>query len=301
MTSHDDRFVHYLHAKESVDDRALHRPTLASLIDRLEARAESRSGQPLRVVSVGAGTGAMCRRLLSWGVFDAHDEIKYVMVDRKRGMADHAAAAFAKWARAAGWTAEPTPDGFRIERHGRSVSLTYVTSDLFEAMTVLPKAIDLVVAHAVLDVLPLRRAVDALLSRLTDEGLFYAPITFDGRTAFRPSHPDDDAVLGAYHETMRGGERAGPDTGSDLLSVLPDLGAPVVAAGGSDWVVHPPHDDEARIFLDRVLGFVEESVGESAAVDRESLDRWLEARHDDLAGDELAYVAHNLDVLAELD
>ncbi|AFK18860.1 SAM-dependent methyltransferase [Haloferax mediterranei ATCC 33500] len=301
MTRHDEQFVRYLHAKETVDDRALHRPTLAHLIDLLEERAESHPDEPLRVVSVGSGTGSMCRRLLSWGVFDAHDEIKYIMVDRKQGMADQAAAAFAEWSHGAGWTAEPTTDGFRIERHGRRVSLTYVTSDLFEAMTVLPKAIDLVIAHAVVDILPLRRAVESLLSRLTDEGILYAPVTFDGRTSFRPAHEADDEIIAAYHETMRGDERAGPDTGSDLFSVLPSLGAPVVAAGGSDWVVHPPHDDDERVFLDRILGFVEESVIESDRVDDETLDHWLKARHGQLASDELAYIAHNVDVLAQLE
>ncbi|ELZ91433.1 hypothetical protein C440_14004 [Haloferax mucosum ATCC BAA-1512] len=299
MTRHDEQFVRYLRAKESVDDRALHRPTLAHLIDSLEARAESRPDEPLRVVSVGSGTGAMCRRLLSWGVFDTHDEIKYIMVDRKQGMADQAAAAFAEWSHGAGWTAEPTADGFRIERHGRSVSLTYVTSDLFDAMTVLPQAIDLVIAHAVLDILPLRRAVKALLSRLTDGGLLYAPVTFDGRTSFRPAHEADTEIIDAYHDTMRDDERSGPDTGSDLFSVLPALGAPVVAAGGADWVVHPPHEDDERIFLDRILGFVEESLTDADRVADEPLDDWLKARHEQLASDELSYIAHNIDVLAQ--
>ncbi|KTG13326.1 SAM-dependent methyltransferase [Haloferax profundi] len=300
MTRHDDAFVRYLRSKESVDDRALHRPTLADLGDRLEDHAESNPGEPLRVVSVGAGTGAMCRRLLSWGVFDAHDDIKYVMVDRRKGMADQAAKAFAKWSHAAGWSAEPTRDGFRIERHGRRVSLTYVTSDLFDAMSALPKALDLVIAHAVFDLLPLRRAVDSLVSRLVDGGYLYAPITFDGRTAFRPSHEADDEVLAAYHETMRDGDSAGTDAGADLLSVLPQFGANVVSAGGSDWVVHPEHDGHERVFLDRILGFVEESVGGAEAVDDETLERWLATRHQQLERGTLSYIAHNVDVLARL-
>ncbi|KAB1196640.1 MULTISPECIES: SAM-dependent methyltransferase [Haloferax] len=300
MTRHDDPFVRYLRSKEAIDDRALHRPTLAELGDRLGRRADSKPGEPLRVVSVGAGTGAMCRRLLSWGVFDGHDEIKYVMVDRRKGMADEAAAAFAKWARAAGWAASPTKDGFRIERHGRQVSLTYMTSDLFDAMSALPRAIDLAIGHAVFDLLPLRRAVSTILSRVVDGGYLYAPITFDGRTAFRPAHDADDDVVAAYHETMRDGESAGPETGSDLLSVLPELGARVIGAGGSDWVVHPEHDDHERVFLDHILGFFEQSLGKSDAVDDETLREWLATRHRQVETDELSYVAHNLDILAQL-
>ncbi|KAB1188799.1 MULTISPECIES: SAM-dependent methyltransferase [Haloferax] len=301
MTRHDDPFVRYLRSKEAVDDRALHRPTLADLGDRLEEHAESNPGEPLRVVSVGAGTGAMCRRLLSWGVFDAHDDIKYVMVDRRKGMADQAAKEFAKWSHAAGWAAVPTKDGFRIERHGRRVSLTYVTSDLFDAMSALPKAIDLVIAHAVFDLLPLRRAVDSLVSRLVAGGYLYAPITFDGRTAFGPPHDADDDILDAYHETMRDGDSAGPDTGSALLSVLPEFGADIVSAGGSDWVVHPEHDDHERIFLDRILGFVEQSVGDVDSVDDDELKRWLATRHRQLEFGELSYIAHNIDILSQLD
>ncbi|WP_416839323.1 SAM-dependent methyltransferase [Haloferax sp. DFSO52] len=300
MTRHDDPFVRYLRSKEAIDDRALHRPTLADLGDRLDRHGQDHPSQPLRVVSIGAGTGAMCRRLLSWGVLDGHDQIKYVMVDRREGIADKAAAAFAEWARAAGWAASPTKDGFRIERHGREVSLTYMTSDLFDAMSALPKAIDLVIAHAVFDLLPLRRAITTVLSRVVDGGYLYAPITFDGRTAFRPAHDADDEIIAAYHETMRDGDSSGPDAGSNLLAALPEFGANVVSAGGSDWVIHPKHDSDERVFLAHILGFVEQSLGESDAVDEETLSEWLSTRHRQIETDELSYIAHNLDILAQL-
>lgn len=303
MTRPDERFVRYLDAKEPVDDNALHRPTLARLKDLLEVRAESRPGEPLRIVSVGAGTGAMCRRLLSWGVFDAHDDIKYVMVDKEEGLSDRAAAAFARWSPAAGWNATPTKNGFRIERHGRRVDLTYITGDLFDATAVLPRAIDLVIAHAVFDLLPLRRATDALVSRLTDGGLVYAPITFDGRSSFQPAHDADEAVLDAYHETMSDGDRNGATAGSDLFSVLPDAGLSLISAGGSDWVVHPPYDENEPVFLDQILRFVEDSVRNEADEDAgdEELDSWLNARHRQLETDSLTYIAHNVDILAQLD
>ncbi|MFC7203886.1 SAM-dependent methyltransferase [Haloferax namakaokahaiae] len=312
MTRHDERFVRYLEAKEPVDDHALHRPTLARLNDLLEARAESRPGKPLRVVSVGAGTGAMCRRLLSWGVFDSHDDIKFVMVDKQEGLADRAAAAFARWAPAAGWEATPTKNGFRIERHGRRVELTYITGDLFDATSLLPRALDLVIAHAVFDLLPLKRATESLVSRLTDRGLVYAPITFDGHTSFRPAHEADDRILDAYHETMRAEDHNGSTTGSDLFSAFTSAGLSLVEAGGSDWVVHPPYDDHAPAFLDQILHFVEQSLTETgnAGVDGESieddefqtdLDSWLRTRHRQLETESLTYIAHNVDVLAQLD
>ncbi|WP_396613029.1 SAM-dependent methyltransferase [Haloferax sp. S1W] len=301
MTRHDERFVRYLKSKEVVDDRALHRPTMSTLVDELSDRADARPGEPLRVVSVGAGTGAMCRRFLSWGVFDAYDDVKYVMVDRRKGMADRAAAAFAEWSQEAGWEAAPTVDGFQIERHGRRVSLTYVTGDLFDATVVLPKAIDLAIAHAVLDVLPLNRAIESLVSRLTEDGLFYAPITFDGRTTFRPSHNADDEILDAYHDSMEDENSSGAETGSDLLSALPMADTSILSAGGSDWVVHPPYSDEERFFLSRILGFVKESVGSNGGVGETTLRGWLDTRHKQLEAEELTYVAHNLDVLAKLD
>ncbi|WP_410765065.1 SAM-dependent methyltransferase [Haloferax sp. DFSO60] len=323
MTRHDERFVRYLEAKEPVDDHALHRPTLARLSDLLEARAESRPGKPLRVVSVGAGTGAMCRRLLSWGVFDSHDDIKYVMVDKQEGLADRAAAAFARWAPAAGWEATPTKNGFRIERHGRRVDLTYITGDLFDATAVLPQAIDLVIAHAVFDLLPLKRATESLVSRLTERGLVYAPITFDGHTSFRPSHQSDERVLDAYHETMQTEDHNGATTGSDLFSVFPAVGLSLVSAGGSDWTIHPPYDDTDPVFLDQILRFVEQSLtdegveateqegerdgttvsdgGESNDEFQDELQTWLSTRHRQLERESLTYIAHNVDLLAQLD
>ena len=87
------------------------------------------------------------------------------------------------------------------------------------------------------------RAARACSARWLPGGAYWFTINFDGESIFQPDHPRDDAVLGAYHRTMdervRYGRPAGESrTGRRLFGHLRAAGAPPLAAGSSDWVVH---------------------------------------------------------------
>src|SRR4029078_11859535 len=82
-----------------------------------------------------------------------------------------------------------------------------------------------------------------LLRLVVPGGLIWFPINFDGETIFEPQHPDDALLMKIYHRSMdqrvRYGRTAGDSrTGRHLFRHLVDAGATVLAAGGSDWVVH---------------------------------------------------------------
>jgi hypothetical protein len=81
----------------------------------------------------------------------------------------------------------------------------------------------------------------------------------------------------------------------------------VLAAGGSDWVVHPRDDDypdDEAYFLHHLVRTVEGALvdetglTEETGLDDDAFAEWVAARHRDVAAGELALVAHNLDVLA---
>ena len=71
----------------------------------------------------------------------------------------------------------------------------------------------------------------------------------------------------------------------------------------SDWIVHPRdggYPANERHFLSCILSFVEESLSVRPELGRAELRQWLERRRAQLSSGELAFLAHQLDILAEL-
>jgi hypothetical protein len=100
-------------------------------------------------------------------------------------------------------------------------------------------------------------------------------------------------------ERVRHGRPAGESrAGRHLLGHLRAAGAPPLAAGSSDWVVHAGPDgsypDDEDAFLDVVLTTIEDALTER--VEPAVLTGWIAARRHQLAEGELVYIAHQLDV-----
>jgi hypothetical protein len=347
-------FRRYLAAKERVDDRALHRPTL----DRVEADLRDRAGDragPVRILEVGAGLGSMARRLVEWDRLPS--AVEYTAIERQGDLVAAARDRTADWARERygpdAVTGEGTPEApFRLrgDDGDPTVTATFRTADAFafaERAAADGRTFDLAVAAAFVDVVDPEAVLEAV-APLLPNGRLYAPITFDGVTAFGPGRDPDtsEAVLDAYHATMRGPDRGGPRTGRALLGAVPATGGTVVAAGGSDWVVTPPYAGEEAYFLHHLLDTVESAVGDwladesgvtteaaragdergdrsgsepqpqpqprpgpdrdatsSASAEpltSETLSAWVDRRHEEVSEGSLAFLAHNLDVYAEL-
>jgi hypothetical protein len=95
---------------------------------------------------------------------------------------------------------------------------------------------------------------------------------------------------------VRHGRPAGESrAGRHLVGHLRAAGAPPVAVGSSDWVVHAGPDgcypgDEAY-FLGCILRTIEEALPGHPGV-----AGWLAARRRQLAAGDLLYLAHQLDV-----
>jgi hypothetical protein len=309
-------FRRYLEAKETVDDRALHRPTLERFAAGLADRAAD--GDPVRVLEVGAGTGSMLRRLLAWECLPG--TVRYTAVEQQADLAAAARDRTAAWARENEYAVETgTGTGTQepdlvLAGDGRRVEVTVHAADAFafaDRARSDGRHWDAAVAAAFLDVVDAGAAIDSLVPLLPG-GLVWTPVTFDGVTAFEPPSAAgcDRAVRDRYHDTMDRPDRSGSRTGRRLFARFRDAGARVVAAGGSDWVVHPPYPADEAYFLHHVLETVESAVAptldpETDSGGRDSLDRsqlraWADDRHAAVADGELTYVAHNLDVLARV-
>ena len=167
------------------------------------------------------------------------------------------------------------------------------------------KRFDLIVAHALLDLLHLPTALPSLLQMVRPAGLFYFSINFDGATLFLPEVDSglDGRIEALYHRSMdtrvTDGQPSGDSrTGRRLFQALRACGAEVLAAGSSDWVVHPvggayPHDE--AYFLGCILHFVESTLRGHPELDDGEFDDWLSVRRRQVVRGELVYVAHQLD------
>jgi len=281
----DASFIRYLAAKRSVDDRALNRRVWDAMIGA--ARTQSAGGQGPRVLELGGGIGTMIDRVAEEGRLQP---ASWTMIDEQPALI---AAARKRLARNPPFPLELLATGL----------------DAYMAGPFQP--FDLVMASAFLDLLDPPRVLPRMTGLCRPGGHFLFSITFDGLTVFEPEIDRDlDAtIVELYHRTMderiSGGKRSGDSRcGRHLLTLLPRCGCRIVAAGSSDWIVHPAggvYPADERFFLGCILDFFEESLSARPEMDRATLREWLKARREQVARAELVFMAHQMDVLASME
>lgn len=337
MPSLESDYPRYLRSKRSVDDRAVNERVLRRLATELDGRDE------LRVLTLGAGIGGAIERLVERDVFPVDAEVSCTAVDVRESNVRAARERLPEWARSRGYTvtdldaagcadrggdgigsrggeAVETPSGsassrLRIETGSRTIDVDLVVADAFSIVD--DGEWDLLVGQAFLDLFDLADALPRLLSALPPGGLCYFPITFDGGTVFEPAVDpiDPNELERAFHAHI---DRSGGDSraGRHLLTRLPAEGVEVLAAGGSDWVVHA-RDGAYPAEEGTFLRFIVDTVADALADDgddgddrdgrssesvplAEALDAWRERRCEQIESGDLVYVAHQLDVLGRV-
>jgi len=285
-------YARYLAAKTTVDDRALNRHVLAELRRLMPA------GAP-RVLEVGAGLGTMVARLMDWGAVGAGE---YILLDADPELLDRSRRWLSDWAAARGLRCDPLPDGLRVG--DLRVRLLHTELGSYVEADHGARA-DVLIANAVLDLVEVPAVLPGLLRLLVPGGTYWFTINYDGESIFAPGHSHDDQIMRAYHrdmdERIRYGRPAGESrTGRHLFHHLRAAGAPALAAGSSDWVVHAGPDgtyagDEAY-FLRSILNTIHNALRDRPdRVKPADLADWLAERGRQLAAGELVYIAHQLD------
>lgn len=288
-------FQRYLVAKQTVDDRSLNRHVLDALRENLPHRS-------IRVIEAGAGMGNMLGRLLSWNVFTRGD---YVLEDGLRENIRFASERIPMWVAEAGMHLEQPGDGsLRVFDRDHDVRVTLRAQDIFDFIAEHPAPADLLIANALLDLLPLPQSLPKLLSLTAN--LAWLTINIDGLTALEPEiDPALDAKIERLYHASMDTRITGGDSraGRHLFEHLRALGARVLAVGSSDWVVHAVDGrypaDEAY-FLYFILHFFEESLAGHPELEARELEHWLQARRGQIARGELLYIAHQLDYLVQV-
>ncbi|MBN9420243.1 MAG: class I SAM-dependent methyltransferase [Candidatus Eremiobacteraeota bacterium] len=280
-------YTRYLASKKSVDDRALHQGVVAEL------RRQWRGG---RVLEIGAGLGTMVARLLEWELLSGGD---YVLLDVDRQLLLDSRLWLCEWAEGRGLSVVSRDERLELG----DLRVHFVEAEIGDYLSQgLGQPADLLIANAFLDLVEVPATLPGLFRLLVPGGLYWFTINFDGETIFQPDHPYDQEFMRVYHrgmdERVRYGRPAGESRcGRHLYHHLRAAGAPPLASGSSDWVVHARPDglyfgDEAY-FLESILQTVEEGL--RGHVCEEQLAEWMRLRLEQVRSGELLYIAHQID------
>ena len=294
-------FRRYLSSKRSIEARGLNHDVwmqMSEMVNQLEGQ--------VRVIELGAGIGSMALRFLESGLFH---EASYTLVEKEAVYLDEARGSLKSAAKKMGYQINDSQKG-KLDLIGEKakVSFHFAASDVnvyFEDQTQ-RGSVDLLVAHAFLDLLNLDRALAKMFGALRSGGLFYFPINFDGLTSFEPQIDEsfEAELLALYHRTMDermvdGLSSGDSRTGRHLFSAVEAAGGSVIAAGSSDWVVFPQRgryiEDEAY-FLYYILHTIESALSGHPELDAARLKKWLSARREQVEKAELSFIAHQLDI-----
>jgi len=286
-------FPHYLLSKQSVDDRALNKDVLNSLKANLPS-------QPIRVIEVGAGIGTMLGRLIRWDVIR---EAEYILVDEMTENIEYASAWIPQFASEAGLGVERGAENqLRVFDQTRDIQIRLERADVFDFIQNNKEPADLLIAHAFLDLLPMPESLPKLFSLTKD--LAWLTVNFDGVTSLEPTIGTmlDEQIERLYHQTMDTRPTGGDSqSGRHLFGHLKSVGAEILAAGASDWVVHAVNGkyvEDEEYFLYFILHFFEESLMGRAELEANAFADWLTKRRAQIERGELVYIAHQMDFLA---
>jgi hypothetical protein len=91
-------------------------------------------------------------------------------------------------------------------------------------------------------------------------------------------------------------------SGRHLFGHLQSVGAEILAAGSSDWVVYPTngkYTDDESYFLNFILHFFEQSLTGHVELNADVFDNWLSERRSQIDRSELICIAHQMDFLVK--
>jgi SAM-dependent methyltransferase len=305
MTGFEYSFIRYLSAKKSVDDRALNQEVWDSLAASLP---DTSPENPLRILEIGAGTATMLVRMLERNLIDFAE---YTAIDTNEECINFGKHQIPIMVSEQGYAIKEDYAGGILLGENTWVKFRLEEADLHDFITEYEgsKTWDLIVAHAFLDLVHVRRTLPMLFNLCEAGGLLYFTLNYDGLTIFEPTIQPafDKMVLSAYDKTMDqrlvdGLPSGDSHTGRHLFNHLKDVGVQIIAAGSSDWVVHPSPDgyprDEAY-FLHYIIHTIDEALKEDPDIDPDGFKGWIAERHAQVDRQDLVYIAHQIDIVGK--
>ena len=288
----------YLAAKKSIDDRSLNHHVWETLHQTVRQFNES---EPMKILELGSGIGTMLERLVDRAILTGACE--YLATDIDSEQISSAGEYLLQWAknRDHDWTWHDEKSGL-LSTAQATISLKRVK---LSAEEIAEKAewfgpFDLIIAHAVLDLVDLTTVVPPLISRLTPQGLAYFSCNFDGETIFLPELQEDEEIMKCYHDSMENRLTGSSRTGRRLLAMLQQHGVNILAAGSSDWVIYPrknQYSADETYFLRAIIETVAGELAKKKVLSK--YNSWVRRRHQQVDAGQLSFLARHLDILVQ--
>jgi hypothetical protein len=307
MPADHTSFIRYLEAKKPIDDRSLNAHVAQTLIKTLN---ELFSDVEIYALEAGCGIGSMIERMISW---DALTKASYMALDIEPEYVAEAMDRLVRYGMKTGMEVhKESRNNLVLHSHGQHMSIKFRTGDVINfarKKTSLP-VYHLTIAHAFLDLVDIYNSLPPILSRVIPGGLVYFTLNYDGVTSLEPPIEADldRQIISLYHETMDrrrvSGRPSGDSmTGRHLLPFLQNSGLNILDAGASDWVVFPTngsYQDDDAYFLHFIVDTIYRATQFHPETNPGQLHSWTAARHRQIEGGQLFFVAHQLDVLAQM-
>jgi len=282
----------YLAVKHAIDSRSLAQNVWQTLAAFLKAHATCHD---FRILDIGAGTGSMLMRLLD---ADLLRQCQYYAVEREPGFEQVAEKELAAWAEGHGCRLEADGAlGWTLQNNEKRIDIKWLTTDIGELDADFEGGFfDLLIGHAVIDLLPVPECLPGLLNLIKPGGGYYFSLNFAGVTRFLPADARDREITELYHRDM---DRRFPkidwrasQTGKLLGPWLKEQGHQVLAEGISDWQIAAASSATAaeNRFIGNILATLEKAL---AGLD--GLDDWIRLRRQQAASGKLLFFAANRD------
>ncbi|MFZ0610794.1 MAG: class I SAM-dependent methyltransferase [Desulfobacterales bacterium] len=297
-------FTGYLAAKKKIDDRSLNRGVWERLAGALLDR---RAPEPLRVLEIGAGIGTMVERMAAGPL--QHRSSVYTAVDIDPECTRAARRRVRRWAEKSGFAVSRESAGCHLESQDTSIRLEFQTVDAhFFASAAAGTSFDVLLAHAFWDLVDIPTLLPGMLRILSNGGLLFFSLNFDGDTVLLPaiSEDFDERVIRLYHRSMDerivDGRPSGHSrTGRRLLLALMERPADILAAGASDWVVYPHrhrYPEKESCFLHHIVHMIDAELTDHPGIEPDRFKDWIARRQGQIENGELVFMARHLDILA---
>jgi SAM-dependent methyltransferase len=313
-------FPAYLEAKFAIDAASLNRELYTMFCDHLKGKVDP------RVLDLGTGTGAMLRRILS---LNLKGQVHLVGIDQDQESLTAALDRTEKSLRGGGFRVKgKVADGRMIQiRAGKQnveLRIDLIQGDLLDWRKIEQiggHTFDCITAHAFMDLMPLKSALEGIQHLLKSEGLFYSTLNYDGDTVLLPQYGEpgfEQRLLHVYNRSMesrrtRGRKTGGCLSGRRLYQALYEEGWAILGMGSSDWNLFPAggrYSADEKLFLVSILTMIAREALEgrspraaaggarSGVVYEKALADWHRRRIEAVQTGRLALVVHQLDLLA---
>ena len=286
-------YPEYLSAKKNIDDTSLNRTVWDTMAGWL--LSSQNDDNKVEILEIGAGTATMIERLLDAELLM---NCRYTALELEPGFRDHAMERM----RAASKKHDLAftvvdPDNWVISQESCRIEIQWRTDDITKNKEAYKEgAFDMIIAHAVMDLLPIPKCLDKILKSMRPGGAFYFSLNFAGETVFTPREEDDTEIINAYHSDMDKRfsklDWQASRTGVELGTWLREHGHKVIAEGESNWQLSSldVNDTQIQRFISNILETIEKALSGTSG-----LDTWIDKRKQQLKSGQLKFFAANKD------